>query len=127
MQRNSLAAAGFAVLLFLSGAAAGALGHRYYVSHMAPAPTEAARHRYLDEMHDRLKLTPAQMTQLEQILRDTKAKAHAVHDSYQPQMQKIRQDHIEHVKAILTPEQIPLYDKLNAERDQRSHNPNDHQ
>ena len=71
-------------------------------------------------MQDRLKLTPAQVTQLETIMHETKAKTRAVRDSYQPQMLKIKQDHIERVKAILTPEQIPAYEKLVAEREQRS-------
>ena len=70
-------------------------------------------------MQERLKLTPAQLTQLETILDDTKAKYHAVRDSYKPQMLKIKQDHIERVKAILTPAQIPAYEKLVEEREQR--------
>jgi hypothetical protein len=70
-------------------------------------------------MQDRLKLTPAQLKQLEGILDDTKAQYHAVRDSYKPQMLKIKQAHIERVKSILTPAQIPAYEKLVAERDQR--------
>jgi len=75
---------------------------------------------------DRLKLTPAQMTQLENILHETKAKTRAVRDSYQPQMLKIKQDHIERVKSILTAEQIPAYEKLVAEREQRSREQEEH-
>ena len=120
MQRNQLAAAAYAVSLFIGGAAVGALGHRYYVGTSVSAATEVARHRYLEEMHDRLKLTPAQMTQLGTILRETKAKTHAVRDTIQPQMLQIKKDHIERVKSILTPEQIPEYEKLVAEREQRS-------
>ena len=41
-------------------------------------------------------------------------------DSYQPQMLKIKQEHIERVKSILTAEQIPAYEKLVAEREQRA-------
>jgi len=120
MQRNQLVAAGFAAILFLGGAAVGALGHRYYAVTTVTASSDVARHRYIQEMQDRLKLTPAQLTQLESILHETKAKTRAVRDSYQPQMLKIKQDHIERVKSILTPEQIPAYEKLVAEREQRS-------
>jgi len=120
MQRNQLVAAGFAAILFLGGAAVGALGHRYYAATTVTASSDVARHRYIQEMQDRLKLTPAQLTQLESILHETKAKTRAVRDSYQPQMLKIKQDHIERVKSILTPEQIPAYEKLVAEREQRS-------
>jgi len=132
MQRNQLAAAGFAALLFAGGAAVGVLGHRYYVtntvnaSSVVGASPEVARHRYIQEMQDRLKLTAAQMTQLETILHETKAKTRAVRDSYQPQMLKIKQDHIERVKSILTPEQIPAYEKLVAEREQRSREQEEH-
>lgn len=120
MQRNQITAAGFALLLFAGGAAVGALGHRYYAATSVSASSEVAHHRYLQEMQDRLKLTPAQMGQLETILHETKAQTRAVRDSYQPQMLKIKQAHVERVKSILTPGQIPAYEKLVAEREQRS-------
>jgi Spy/CpxP family protein refolding chaperone len=121
MRRNQLTAAGFAALLFCCGAAVGALGQRYYATTTVSAQTpESARHRYISEMQDRLKLTPGQSTELETILRETKAKTRAVRDSYQPQMLKIKQEHIERVKSILTAEQIPAYEKLVAEREQRA-------
>jgi Spy/CpxP family protein refolding chaperone len=120
MQRNQLTAAAFAALLFGGGAAVGALGQRYYAATIvnAKAP-DPGRHRYITEMQDRLKLTPAQLTQLETILDDTKAQYHAVRDSYKPQMLKIKQAHIERVKSILTAGQIPAYEKLVTEREQR--------
>lgn len=125
MQRNQLAAAAFAALIFAGGAAVGALGHRYYAATTVNA-SEVARHRYIQEMQDRLKLTPGQITELESILHETKAKTRAVRDSYQPQMLKIKQDHIERVKSILTPAQIPAYEKLVAEREQRSREQEEH-
>jgi hypothetical protein len=123
MRGNQLSAALFAALLFGGGVAVGALGHRYYatttvIANIAKTP-DPGRHRYIAEMQDRLKLSPAQLTQLEAILDDTKAQYHAVRDSYKPQMLKIKQEHIERVKAILTPAQIPAYEKLVAEREQR--------
>jgi len=120
MQRNQLTAAAFAALLFCGGAAVGALGHRYYAATVVIAKQpDPGRQHYIAEMQDRLKLTPAQLKQLEAILDDTKAQYHAVRDSYKPQMLKIKQAHIERVKSILIPAQIPAYEKLVAERDQR--------
>jgi hypothetical protein len=123
MQRTQLSAAVFAALLFSGGAAVGALGHRYYTNNNASTNVaripDQGRRRYIEEMQDRLKLTPAQLKQLEAILDDTKAQYHAVRDSYKPQILKIKQAHIERVKSILNPEQIPAYEKLVAERDQR--------
>lgn len=77
-------------------------------------------------MQDRLKLTPAQVTQLETIMHETKAKTRAVRDSYHPQMLQIKQEHIARVRSILTPEQIPAYEKLVAEREQRSREMEEH-
>jgi hypothetical protein len=119
MKRNQLAAAGFAAVLFFGGTAVGALGHRYYAATTVIA-SDVARHKYVQEMQDRLKLTPAQVTQLEKIMHETKAKTRAVRDLYHPQMLQIKQEHVERVKSILTPEQIPAYMKLVAEREQRS-------
>lgn len=126
MQRNQLTAAGFAGLLFVGGTAVGALGHRYYAASAVSASSDVARHRYVQEMKDRLKLTPAQLTQLETIMHETKAKTRAVRDTYHPQMLKIKQEHVERVKSILTPEQIPAYEKLVAEREQRSREQEEH-
>ena len=106
-----------ALLLFCSGGVVGALAHRYYAAATVNARTsEDFRQRDLMEMQTRLKLTPAQVNQLENILDETKAKYKAVRDSYHPEMLRIRQDHIQRVKAILTPEQTVVYDQLLAER-----------
>ena len=126
MKRNQVMAAAFAALLFLSGVAVGALGHRYYAPPSVLAGPEVARHKYVQEMQDRLKLTPAQVTQLETIMHETKAKTRAVRDSIHPQMLQIKQDHIARVRSILTPEQIPVYEKLVAEREQRSREQEEH-
>ena len=126
MQRNQIAAAGFAALLFLGGTAVGALGHRYYAATTVSASSDVARHRYVQEMKDRLNLTPEQLTQLETIMHETKAKTRAVRDEYHPQMLKIKQEHVERVKSILTPAQIPAYEKLVAEREQRSREQEEH-
>ena len=87
---------------------------------IAGGSPETARHRYVQEMQDRLKLTRAQVSQLEAIMRDTRAKTHAARDTIQPQMLQIKHDHIERIKSILTPQQVPEYEKLVAEREQRS-------
>ncbi len=121
MKRNQWAAVLLAILLFACGAAVGALAHRYYTATTVRArSTEGSRQHYISEMQSRLKLTSAQVSQLETIADDTKAKYKAVRDSYRPEMLKIKEDHINRVKAILTPEQVPLYDQLVAERERRA-------
>jgi len=121
MKQNQWAAVLLAVLLFCCGAAIGALGDHFYTVRVANAKTaEDFRQRYISEMRSRCRLTPAQVAQLEAILDDTKAKVKAVRDSYRPQILKIKQEQIGRVKSILTPEQVPAYDQLLAERERRA-------
>ena len=110
------------MLLFFCGVAVGALGHRYYSvsSVSAKGSSEAFRHHYVSEMESRLNLTPAQLIQLEGILDDTKTKYKTVRDSYHPAMLKIKEEQVSRVKSILTPEQVPLYIQLVAERERRA-------
>lgn len=121
MKRNQWAAALLAVLLFACGVVVGALGHRYYAgAEVVPRTAEVFRQHYVSEMKSKLKLTPAQLDQLETILDDTKAKYKAVRDSFRPAMVQIKNDQITRVKAILTPQQAALYDRLVAERERRA-------
>jgi hypothetical protein len=120
MRRNQSTAAFVAVLLFSCGAVVGAFAHRYYTSSTVSANTaEHFRYRYVSEMRSKLSLTPNQVTQLERILDETKSKFKAVKDSYRPAMLKIKQEQISRVKSILTPQQVPIYERLVAEREQR--------
>jgi Spy/CpxP family protein refolding chaperone len=122
MKRNQVGAALIAVLLFASGAAVGALGHRYYAETVVSAkghPDDFRQH-YIVEMRTKLQLTAAQVTQLEAIMDETKAKYKAVHDSNHPVMVKIKAEHIDRIKAILTPQQIPKYEELVAEHERRA-------
>ena len=121
MKTNRWSAALFALLLFACGVVAGVLGHRYYTATAVSAKSpDDFRHHYVSEMESRLKLTPAQVTQLEAILDDTRAKFHALREASRPAMLKIREEQIARVKSILTPEQIPAYDQLVAERERRA-------
>lgn len=121
MKRNQWAAALLSLLLFFSGVAVGALAHRYYAATVVSAKTAADfRERYVSEMQSRLKLTQPQVDQLETILDETKAQYKAVRDQYHPAMLKIRNEQISRVKAILTPQQVPVYEQLVAERERRA-------
>lgn len=120
MKRNQWSAVVVAVLLFCFGAAVGALGHRYYASTEVNAKSaEDFRHRYVSEMRSKLSLTSNQVAQLETILDETKAKFKAVKDSYRPAMLEIKKEQVSRVKSVLTSQQIPIYERLVAEREQR--------
>ena len=121
MKRNQWAAAFLSLLLFLCGVAVGALGHRYYASTVVRASTaEAFRAHYLDDMKTKVGASDAQLQQIEAILDDTKAKYKVVRDQYRPQMLAIKNEQIARVKAVLTPEQVPAYERLIAEHERRA-------
>ena len=121
MKKNQWAALALAVLLFACGTAVGALAvHLYEDRTVSAKGAEDVRQHYVNEMQSRLKLTPAQLQQLEVILDETKARVRAVRDAYHPQMLKIKQEQISRVKSILTPNQIPAYEQLVAERERRA-------
>jgi hypothetical protein len=123
MRRTRLAAVGLALLLFACGIVVGALGHRYYVTGVvnAKASPDSFRQRYLSEMRSRLNLTPAQVEKLEAIMADTKAQFKALREASRPQMAEIKRQHVEKVKGILTPEQLPTYEQLVSEHERRAH------
>lgn len=118
MRRSQWTALIFAVLLFSCGVAIGALAHRYYSTSVVMAKSaEDYRHRYVSEMEGKLKLSPKQVAQLQVILDETKAKAKAVREQYHPMVAGIKEEQIRRVKSILTPEQVPAYEQLVAERE----------
>jgi hypothetical protein len=121
MSRSNQGIAWFlAVVLFCSGAAVGALAHRYFFSSNVVNASDVMRQRYVDEMQSRLSLTPSQVNQLQLILDDTKAKYKAVRDAYRPAMLEVKGQQIRRVKSILTAKQIPIYDQLLADREKQS-------
>ena len=127
MKRNQWSAVLLAILLFCCGVAVGALAHRYYSATVVNAKSgEDFRQRYLSEMKSRLGLTAAQVSQLEVIMDDTKAKTRAVRDQYRPEMLKIRSEQISRVKSILTPQQVPIYEQLVAERERHARAQEEH-
>jgi len=120
MKRNQWAPILLAALLFCCGAAVGALADHFYAVRVVSAKTaEDFRQRYISETRTRCRLTPAQVTQLEVIMDDTKAKVKAVRDAYHPALLKIHNEQVARVKSILSPDQIPAYEHLVAERERR--------
>lgn len=121
MKRNQWYAIALAALLFVCGAAVGALANHLYEARSVVAKNaESDRQHYISEMQTKLKLTPAQVNELQAIMDDTKAKVKAVRDSYHPQMLQIKAEHMAKVKAILTPAQVPAYEQLVADRERRA-------
>jgi hypothetical protein len=118
------------LLVFLSGVLVGGFAYRLYnVSVVAgpnngkrPDPEEVRKHIVAD-MRERLKLDSQQVSQLQQILDQTKEKFDQLHDRMNAEGQAIHTSYHEKVKAILRADQLPLYEqwRTERERDRRPH------
>jgi hypothetical protein len=126
MSPKSLPIAFYLLLVFVSGAVVGALGYRTYNPPVARSVNPAAipagdwRRQYMDESKARLDLTPDQVKQLSTIMDDTEMRFRQARERENQEIRQIRDEHIEKVKMMLSPEQRPKYEKLHAEREARA-------
>jgi hypothetical protein len=119
--------------IFASGALSGVFGYRLYESSVAskhnpsPGPTgtrkaraqdpEEIKKRIIAEMRQRVKLDDAQVAKLNRIFDDTRARFDQIHQEMNDRGHAVWDHQVAEVKAILRPEQVPLYDQLRAEHD----------
>jgi Spy/CpxP family protein refolding chaperone len=121
MTRRNLQVVFYFLLVFLSGSLVGALGYRTYnpptarSSSAPPSPDEWKR-QYMEESRTRLNLTDDQVTKLSVLMDQTQDRFRQQHEHENEMVNEIRQDHIARVRAILTPDQLPKYEALHAER-----------
>ena len=114
-------------LVFVSGAVVGALGYRLYspplargVGTLPRRGTEEFRRQYMGEMQTRLNLTPDQMEKLSKIVDRTDERFNDARSQHNEMIREMREDHVASVRAMLTPEQLPKYEQLHAERELRA-------
>ena len=112
-------------LVFISGAVVGALGYRVYSPPLARSVgprrgTAQYRQQYLDEMRTRLNLSPDQMDKLKVILDHTDERFNDARAQHNEMIRALREDHVAAVRAMLTADQLPKYDQLRSEREQRA-------
>ncbi len=127
MRRSSFTIALYLALVFLSGLLVGAYGHRFIANNpdttrartSRPSPEEW-RKQYLAEMQTRLKLTPDQLQQLNVLMDQTRDRFHAERQKHDGVMKTIRDEQTDKVRAMLSDQQRPEYEKLRAEREQRA-------
>jgi len=119
--------------IFISGALCGVFGYRLYLAspvfghnlsagstsaHKAPPPDpEEIRRRVLEEMRRRVKLDDAQIAKLNNIFDDTRAQFDQIHREMNDRGHAVWDKQVAEVKAILRPDQVPLYDQLRAEHE----------
>jgi hypothetical protein len=130
MKLSRSAIALYVGLVFVSGAVLGAFGDRVYglyggyrispaKSGKAPKNPEEVRHAIIDFWKTHLKLTDDQVVKLGLIMDETRARMDEVHRGTIPAQQDIRRAQIERMRAMLTPEQLVEYDRLQKEREDR--------
>ena len=115
--------------IFVSGTICGAFGYRLYMAspvfghNLAPPPAaarrdpEQIRKMLVEEMRQRVKLDDAQVAKLNQIFDDTRAQFDEIHREMNDRGRAIWDKQVAEVKAILRPDQQPLYDQLRAEHE----------
>jgi len=120
MRHSKLIASLSAFLLFCCGIVVGIAGYRYYEHTTVSAnSSDDWRLQYMAEMRSRAKLTDRQLQMLNVILDQTKQDMRDMKERHKPEILEIKQNQIARVKSILTAEQIPAYEKLIAEREER--------
>jgi len=123
MKRSGVVAALSVALVFLSGAVVGIFAYRLYTAKTVNANVVAApkpadyRKKYVEEMTSRLKLSPDQVTQLGSILDETRNRFHEEHSRSKQQLAQIHDDQVQKIHEILSPAQVPEYDKFRADRE----------
>ena len=123
MKRSGLSAALYVALVFLCGAVVGIFGYRLYTARVVNASVSPRpdnyRQKYVDEMTTRMHLSKEQVSQLGSILDDTRNRFHEEHERSKQQLAQIHSDQVAKIHELLTPEQLPEYEKFRIEREKQ--------
>ncbi len=115
--------------VFVLGIALGAVGAYLAGGRVRSAQPVAENHRdkrarILEQLTRELDLTPDQRKRLEAILEDVGAKYRALHEQIAPQTEQVRKQGRDQIRAILTPDQRPMFEeflrRLDEERKKRN-------
>ena len=105
-----------ALAIFLLGFAAGALAPAAYRAWVRDGRQQQNRPGRFDEMSERLKLTPEQQEQVQQIFGETRTKLEALRRESEPRFEEIRRDTDERLRQVMTPEQWEQFQRSREER-----------
>jgi len=116
-------ATGLLVGVFVSGILMGGVAMRLVdARHVAASVTpvrmtaDEYRKQYLAELRGKVGLNDQQITAVTAILDDTRKKVADLRQLQQPQRDKIQQDQVAAMRALLTEQQKPVFDAWRAER-----------
>jgi predicted secreted Zn-dependent protease len=122
MPRTRISIVLYLILVFASGIMVGIVSHRLYATNTAsanntPQSMTEFRKRYLDGMRTKVGASEDQIVAITRTLDDTKRKFDALAAEEQPLHDKIQQEHVDQVKALLNEKQRVAYDNWRAERE----------
>lgn len=136
MPKSKVSAFLSVLLVFVSGAAMGAVGYRLYQVKTVVSPVQAKkqmrpedfRKLVIAHLRDAVKLTDQQIVEVQKIYdwqgeqfmplqKRIEAKWDQDKREFDQQRDQIHDQAVAKIKAVLTPEQQPLYEKYQAERD----------
>jgi Spy/CpxP family protein refolding chaperone len=112
--RNRWQVRAAAVLIFLLGAAAGALALNAYRAWSTGGASVSRQDRF-EQMSERLKLEDAQKSQVQKILGDTREQLQALRKESEPRVVEIRRQADEQLQKVLTPEQWQQFQQMRDE------------
>lgn len=123
LSRSRLTIALYLVLVFASGILVGIEAHRLYATtstaraNNSPQSMTEFRRRYLEGMRTQVGATGEQIVEINNILEDTKKKVEQLTAAEKPLHDKIQQEHIDQIKALLSPDQRVRYENWRAARE----------
>ncbi len=134
MPKSKLSAFISLLVVFLSGVLVGGVAYRLYMvntvlttgtpstppgpQNRRPSPEEV-RKRLVSETRDRCKLDQQQVEKLEALYDTERGEFDQLRKKWNDEGRRLRADHVERIKEILRPDQLPLFEKLQAEREER--------
>lgn len=111
-------------VVFLLGAALGGMigygfAHRPVSAASAQEPEAVRRAQRVEQLTRELSLTSAQAQQLDAIIMQRRAESKAIHDQSDAQVDKVRQQARDEIRAMLTPEQKPKFEEFLKRLDEK--------
>lgn len=122
MPRTRLSAIFYLVLVFASGILVGVVSTRLYAVKASVPVTTAPRtmteltNRYVAEIRQKVGVDDAQVAAITKILADTKKKFDDIRREERPQRDRIQQEQVDAIRAVLTDAQKPAYEAWRAQR-----------
>jgi Spy/CpxP family protein refolding chaperone len=87
-----------------------------------PGKGPGGQARAIEQLTREVGLTPQQQEQLKAILEESKARYDALFEQMRPQLEEIRQQGRQKIRAILAPEQLPKFEEHVRRNDEQRKN-----